>query len=87
MGSIDLDGVVMSFAQQIELLSGDVRLWIDGRVERGAILLLKKHIKDGTQGWVCERVPTDKPVFVPEYDVGRKLTDMEVLAWAAKAPE
>lgn len=74
----------------VEPETGQVRMWVEERVKRGPVLLLKKHTYttpscNKIEGWVCERMPPGThPFFVPSHRLGRLLTEMEVVAWASK---
>lgn len=71
-----------------EAVEGTIRLWIPGRKEAGPIRLLRIDPETlshtGECSWVAETVPDGERVLVKDYDIGRKMTPMEVLAWAAK---
>jgi hypothetical protein len=93
MGShIDLDGVIYDYAVNGKdahgRAPGDVRLWIRGRRSPRPIILIRKAEPqpDGEfwDRWVARTIPDNKKVLVFNYDIGKRLTDMEVLAWSAK---
>lgn len=69
-------------------VTGPVRLWIVGRQEQGPIRLLNIDpttvMSTGECSWFAETVPDGERVRVKDYDIGRILNPMEVIAWSAK---
>lgn len=89
MGFLDKNRLEAETRERLDsCLRSEVRLWIPGRKEAGPIRLLRIDPETlshtGECSWIAETVPDGERVLVKDYDIGRKMNPMEVLAWAAK---
>ena len=73
---------------------GDIRLIIHGRKTVGAGRLLELFEPPltgphcfGPDDWEVEILHTGEKLLFAEYDIGRRLTPLEVLAWAASGSD